>query len=90
MTCSHPKTARMGFFPSTTAGHERCLDCGALRYQVSKRGPWWPWELYTIVLDAEDDLDERKALLDEIREISRELADAERWMNEGRDRGWWP
>lgn len=39
-------------------------------------------------LEIEDDPDERKALLEEIRELGRELADEERWRELGRDRGW--
>lgn len=35
-----------------------------------------------------DDPEERKALLDEIREIGRAMAEHERWLEDGRDRGW--
>lgn len=39
-------------------------------------------------LEDTDDPSERKAIMDELRDIQRELADEERWRDEGRDRGW--
>ena len=39
-------------------------------------------------LEDTDDPMERKAIMDELRDIQRELADEERWRDEGRDRGW--
>lgn len=35
-----------------------------------------------------DDPAERQALRDDMRELQRELAEQDRWENEGRDRGW--
>lgn len=43
MTCPHPKDSRLAFYPGTTGGTERCLDCGAERQQVSQRSAWW-WD----------------------------------------------
>lgn len=37
---------------------------------------------------AEDDEAEQRALTLELRELERELADAQRWEDEGRGRGW--
>jgi hypothetical protein len=37
---------------------------------------------------AEGDYEEQKALTAELREIEGHLADAQRWEEEGRERGW--
>jgi hypothetical protein len=52
MVCSHPQSERIGFFPSTTAGHERCMHCDGVRYQRGD-GTWWGWQYPT-----ERDVDE--------------------------------
>ena len=39
-------------------------------------------------LDDIDDPQERRFVEDEIREMERELSDQERWVDDGRDRGW--
>lgn len=41
--CTHPQEERIGFKPATTEGHERCLKCGSIRYQLAN-GTWWPWK----------------------------------------------
>lgn len=39
-------------------------------------------------LDSSSDPDERRAIIGAIRDIERDLADEERWHEEGRERGW--
>lgn len=39
-------------------------------------------------LDRTDDPEERKAILAEIRELSRDLAAEEAWHEQGRENGW--
>lgn len=39
-------------------------------------------------LDNEDDPEERRAIMDELREIERELNERDRWEREGDERGW--
>jgi len=39
-------------------------------------------------LDETDDPEERRALIADMREIEREMADHERWLEDGNERGW--
>lgn len=43
MACEHPKESRIAFYPATTGGTERCLDCGEERQQTSRGSEWW-WD----------------------------------------------